>query len=196
MKTCSKCKAIKQIKEFSKSKVGKDGVRSQCKACMAAYNVAYRAANRETTAAYYAANRDNKSASQSAWCYANRDAISARYAANPGKVAAQQAEYRAANPDKMAAKARNRRARKRNAHGSHTAADIRRIFDAQRGLCANCHARLLKSGKQKFHVDHIVPLVRGGSNWPDNLQLLCKPCNLRKGAKLPEVWAKENERLF
>lgn len=196
MKTCSKCKAIKQLKEFSKSKVGKDGVRQQCKACMAAYNAAYRAANRETIAAYYAANRENKSASQSAWYSANREAIAARYAANQGKVAAQQAKYRAANPDKIAAKARNQRARRRNAEGTHTSADIARIFDAQRGLCANCHAKLFKSGKQKFHADHIVPLVRGGGNGPDNLQCLCPGCNLSKGSKLPDVWAQQIGRLI
>jgi 5-methylcytosine-specific restriction endonuclease McrA len=33
-----------------------------------------------------------------------------------------------------------------------------------------------------------MPLKLGGSNWPENLQLLCRTCNLRKNAKHPDVW--------
>lgn len=35
-----------------------------------------------------------------------------------------------------------------------------------------------------FHVDHIISLKRGGTNQQDNLTLLCRTCNLRKGAGL------------
>lgn len=30
-------------------------------------------------------------------------------------------------------------------------------------------------------IDHVVPRCRGGSSEPDNLQVLCVPCNTKKG---------------
>lgn len=32
-----------------------------------------------------------------------------------------------------------------------------------------------------LHVDHIVPRACGGQNVLENLQVLCEPCNVRKG---------------
>ncbi len=32
-----------------------------------------------------------------------------------------------------------------------------------------------------LHIDHVVPVSRGGLTEPENLQTLCAPCNLRKG---------------
>lgn len=38
------------------------------------------------------------------------------------------------------------------------------------------------------HIDHVMPLRLGGSNYIENIQLLCRPCNLSKGSKHPAVW--------
>lgn len=35
-----------------------------------------------------------------------------------------------------------------------------------------------------WHVDHIIPLAKDGSNHPDNLQIVRKKYNLEKGSKL------------
>lgn len=47
------------------------------------------------------------------------------------------------------------------------------------------------NGPTSAHVDHIVPLAKGGHpSDPRNLQLLCGPCNLAKGAADVAPWAR------
>ena len=35
-----------------------------------------------------------------------------------------------------------------------------------------------------IQYDHVIPLVLGGANTAENLQILCAPCNQAKGAAL------------
>jgi len=204
MKICKCCNIEKPITDFSKKSVAKARLQSNCNACVCEYNAAYNAKNKEKIAEkrrkYRSENKEKIAAQNRIYRAENPDKIAARKVAcrekNKEKYAAREADYRAKNPEKFAAYYRNRRARKRNAEGTHTAADIRAIFDKQQGLCANCQTKLFKSGARKYHVDHIMPLALGGSNRPSNLQCLCPSCNLSKGAKHPDDWAKENGRLL
>jgi len=219
VKICIKCKSEKTKDSFGKLARSKDGLQSSCRECKAAYCADYRAANidkkKASEAAYRSANREKMRASSAAWrasnpskskaCdaayrYANAEKTKERTAAwrnaNKEEVIAYREKYKAVNKDRFIVYCRNRIARKRNAEGSHTAADIRSIFERQHGICANCETILIRSGNKKYHVDHIMPLALGGSNWPDNLQCLCKKCNLSKGAKHPVEWAAENGRLI
>lgn len=79
-----------------------------------------------------------------------------------------------------------RRAREKGANGSFSRADLNDIFNGQRGKCAYCACRL----ENKYHVDHIVPLSKGGANEKRNLQILCRRCNLQKGARDPIIHAR------
>jgi hypothetical protein len=60
----------------------------------------------------------------------------------------------------------------------------RAVFHRERGHCAFCHKDVsgTLSVGELLHVDHVVPLARGGLNDVTNLQLLCEECNLKKGA--------------
>lgn len=81
------------------------------------------------------------------------------------------------------AMAANRRARLRGNGGRYTKEDIARLFEDQNGICPWCNEAF---GAEGFHVDHRIPVIRGGPNDPSNLQLLHPVCNLKKGAKLLE----------
>lgn len=76
---------------------------------------------------------------------------------------------------------------KRRSYGSQHVAKgtIRELETLQLGTCVFCPADIL----QKRHIDHIVPLARGGLHVRENLQILCPRCNCSKGAKTNEEFA-------
>jgi len=95
--------------------------------------------------------------------------------------------YRKNYKEEIRALINNRRARIKEAGGTFSGKDVARMFEEQMGECTGCFGDLLVLD---YHVDHIMPISKGGSNYPDNLQLLCPPCNREKSAKLPEDWEK------
>lgn len=42
------------------------------------------------------------------------------------------------------------------------------------------------SAPRQFHLDHVMPRSRGGTDDANNLVASCPNCNLRKGAKTPQ----------
>jgi len=61
----------------------------------------------------------------------------------------------------------------------HIPRDIRqRVWQRYGGKCAECAAM------DYLEFDHIVPVSRGGSNSEQNVQLLCRRCNLQKSDKI------------
>lgn len=98
-------------------------------------------------------------------------------------------QYYRDHPDLFREKAHRRRARILQAGGTFSKSDVRLQFRSQNGKCWHCGKKL----KRKYHVDHLIPLVRGGSNSASNIVITCEFCNLSKGDKLPQEW---NGRLF
>jgi hypothetical protein len=77
------------------------------------------------------------------------------------------------------------------ADGIYSKAHIAALLILQKGRCIGCGEKMTKPT-----VDHIIPIVKGGTHWPSNIQLLCKSCNSRKHAKDPIQWANELGRLL
>jgi len=53
-----------------------------------------------------------------------------------------------------------------------------RVFSRDGRICQVCG-----TDEGEMHIDHIISRKSGGDHSLDNLRVLCKSCNLRKGAK-------------
>jgi 5-methylcytosine-specific restriction endonuclease McrA len=153
----------------------------------------------ESCRKYRAANPEKRRESCRKWHAANKvknRALSRKWReANPGKAKQTDRKWRDAHPEQRREVERNwrethreenrekdRRRRARKAGCSVSATDIRQVVAASNGICALCWA-YVPDGMR--HIDHIIPLDKGGPHSSENLQLLCYRCNTRKGAKLP-----------
>jgi 5-methylcytosine-specific restriction endonuclease McrA len=154
---------------------------------------------------YYQNNKQDRLA------YARR-----RYAENKERIDRENKEYAKRNPDRRRAIARkwarnnpetlkkwcdgnpekrriyaslnqSRRRTRIKERGKFTKADIDHILKSQNGRCAYCRSSI----KDDYHIDHIKPLAKGGSNWPANIQLCCADCNHSKNARDPLEFARE-----
>lgn len=157
----------------------------------------WRAKNKErdraTSKAWHDANKEKTRKAGREWAEKNKERKkeTARrwYIANAEDQRRRSREWAAANPDKVkknAAKktaedhkaARHRRkARKLNAVGKWSAADLRIVKSILGDMCLKC------GSAERISVDHVIPLAMGGSNQPTNLQPLCTSCNSRKGSR-------------
>lgn len=67
----------------------------------------------------------------------------------------------------------------------HYREEAHRLYGVQEGICKGCHTHF---PFRVMEVDHILPKSRGGTDHPDNLQLLCSGCNRSKGNKTMAEW--------
>ena len=76
---------------------------------------------------------------------------------------------------------RRRRAMKYEALGFYTLGEWE-LLKKQYGYTCPCCGK--KEPEIKLTEDHIIPLSKGGTNWIDNIQPLCKSCNSKKHTKI------------
>jgi 5-methylcytosine-specific restriction endonuclease McrA len=142
--------------------------------------------SRANARAYYEAHKSECLESAKAW-----------QTAHPDKVIAAKTKWRLSNVEKQRAatnrwqkehrlennvKAGRHRARKFGAVGFHTPEQLAARISYYGNRCAYC-------GAAYESVDHVIPLARGGSNWPANLRPACGFCNSSKADKLLSEWS-------
>jgi len=95
-------------------------------------------------------------------------------------------KWRAKYPEKHKMRCAAATLRKRALSHLHTS-DLRGLWEQQAGKCRWCSAVLKLDATT--HLDHIIPLARGGDNRITNLCWVCKKCNLTKHDKMPHEFA-------
>jgi 5-methylcytosine-specific restriction endonuclease McrA len=123
----------------------------------------------------------------SSWCRGcHRGHVQAWGQKNPEKVKARTDAWRENNPEeyRMLGRlhAQKRRSRKANAAGVCSEDQWMARFNFFGGLC---WLQLDGCTGVGDTIDHVIPLSRGGTNWPSNLRPACGHCNYVKGTKLP-----------
>ena len=184
LRECSRCHEIKAETEFYKAKRDRFGLKSSCKQCELAYNSQWQKDNlwsaRQRGARYRQDPEVKKvnNARARKWQKENPEATKAAYdrwvASKPEDVARHRREGSG-----------RRRARVRsNPVFKVSAKDQRRLAQSP---CYHC-------GAQGEHIDHVIPVARGGSHGIGNLRSMCEPCNLSKNSKLYAEFRYSNQR--
>lgn len=170
MKTCTRCGTEKHLTDFNRNRTRADGLASQCKECRAEV----RAAQSEDLAAY-----------ARAWSEANPNYKAEYRAKNAAKLAEERRrwyadnpdynrEYRLSNPDVFWATTYRSRVRRMGLpeviEDFRYADVVERYGDA----CFYC-----ETGEFE-HLDHAIPVSKGGPHTLDNVRPSCAACNVSK----------------
>ena len=59
-------------------------------------------------------------------------------------------------------------------------------YNIQQDECYLCHVELSSLRSKDIHLDHVIPLSKGGAHSIHNVKWSCGPCNLRKNDKIYE----------
>jgi 5-methylcytosine-specific restriction endonuclease McrA len=188
---CHTCQNQVAVEYFAPSYRGRAG--QTCNPCAAAKrreryktDPAFREKNNDRLKAWAAKNSDRFRAAQRAHYEQNKVTMDRRSAewrdANPDKRRAAVARWHKENPVRSYAHTRTRTLRKKG----QTPDDA--DFNAIAALY-ELAARLTRETGVKHEVDHVKPLSRGGLHHQDNLRVITRAENLRKGARLIEELA-------
>jgi len=138
------------------------------------YNKTYRDKNpeklEEYNKKYYQNNKDKENERSQKWRERNVD-----------KIKVYDRERRKNNPEKVRADSRKRRVLKMNCEGTHIIGEWE-LLKKQYGHKCPCCGKL--EPEIKLEEDHIIPLIKGGSDYIENIQPLCRSCNAKKHTKI------------
>lgn len=212
-KACSVCKQIKPVAQFNKNKRIKSGLTPECKSCKSIADANYRARNKKKIAAnhkkWVEQNKQHVLDKSIAWRIANperykeaqqKSAIkhrakkriyNANWSASNKELHRQMiADWQKRNPESKRRSANKRRAKVMATR--HELYTEQQVIEKYGTNCHLCHLpidfdaprRVGRNGWEKgLHIEHLVPIDKGGPDILDNVRPSHGLCNLRKGAR-------------
>lgn len=196
LKVCPMCKQEKPFSEFHKNKAHSNDVDPYCKQCSSERKAQHRIENPEPykirALTYYWGNRDELREKAHAKYTLNPLPFLIRgrkaYEKNKPKIQASHRVYYLTHKPEHNARINKRRSLMIQAEGTHTADELKELYEPQDARCGYCGMPLFGDVHRDTHIDHMIPLSRGGTNWIENMLYACEPCNLSKNTKTPDEW--------
>lgn len=127
----------------------------------------------------------------------NIDSFKARrlnsYYSNKNKENSYSKIYAINNPEKIRLIKSNYKFKRRSVEkNGDSTKELKLWLSKQHKICYWCN----KKCDDDFHIDHYLPLSKGGLHKIENLVIACPTCNLTKSAKDPYKYALTVGRLF
>lgn len=212
MKTCTVCGIDRGLNEYYFIK-RLNRYEARCKFCKQKYNVKYakeyRIKNKQTIfeqkKQYRERNRESikekkrlyrlenkeyliQKSKEKYWRNVDKNRESCRkyYEAHKKEFLLASKIYKAEHKDEYRIYYINSRLRRRAKIGSYGNVSTKIVSELrleQNNKCFYC-----KKDLENFHIDHYIPISKGGKHIKENLRLSCPKCNLRKHNKDPEVF--------
>ena len=145
---------------------------------------------------YYLKNKENHLQVCKEWAFENKEKLkeykSEYYLKNKEMLILKSNEYRKTEQGKIVKRNSNHKRRTLTKNGDVTTQQLKELYSTVK----NCYWCNTKLNKNNTHLDHFMPLSKGGLHTIDNLVLSCSYCNLQKHAKDPYQFANEKGRLL
>ncbi len=171
LKRCNKCGEIKPADQFYRQSSHSDGLGSRCKPCVNSDQAAYYEQNRERIRAKSRTDekREYKRIHQSEYRTRRRRLDPTFIPNNRESVNEAQHRYCERHRERVLFQRRQSEAKRRAATIGNpmTGADYTRILDTFGMVCHLCGGAIPEGD---LHMDHVIPLSRGGAHDPENIR--------------------------